>query len=148
MTRHQDASGKAAVCSTTLPSPLSKHATGTPTTVSACPLSTAFTRMAPLPMMLPVSVVRPDARRLQDFIATNQKTFVLLVHHAQSLMAPSLIQDRAGVATLVAQQVQDCTATKQNNTVILAHHAQSLTAPLLIQDHAVVATSDATMPWV
>ena len=122
--------------------------TTTPSTASVCPLPTASTRMAPPPTTLPVSVVRPDARRLQDFIATNQKTFVTLVHCAQLLTAPSSTQDHADVATLVARQVQDYTATKQNISVILIHHAQSLTAPSLIQDRADVVISDATMPQV
>ena len=71
-------------------------------TASACPLPIASTQMAPLPTMLPASVVIPDARRLQDFIATNQKAFVTLAHHAQSLTAPLLIWDRADVVTLDA----------------------------------------------
>ena len=149
-TPHQDATGDTVIYITTLPSPLRKHASGAAliTTVSACPLPIASTQMAPLPTMLPASVVIPDARRLQDFIATNQKIYVTLAHHAQSLTALLLIWDRVDVGPLDAQQVQDCTATNQKAFVTLAHHAHSLTALLLIWDRADVATLDVTMRWV
>ena len=101
--------------------------------------------------MLPVSVVViPDARQVQDFIATSQKISVTLGHRVQSLTALSSTQDRVNVATLVVLRVQDCTATKQKISVTLIHHAQSLTALslILIQDRVDVVISDATMPQV
>ena len=97
--------------------------------------------MAASPMTLPASAEILDARRLQDFIATNQKAFVTLAHHAQSLTALPLIQNRVDVGALDAQQVQDCTATKQKAFVTLDHRAQSRTAPSPIQNHANVELS-------
>ena len=99
-------------------------------------------------MTLPASAEILDARRLQDFIATNQKAFVTLAHHAQSLTALPLIQNRVDVGALAAQQVQDFIATNQKAFVTLAHHAQSLTALLLIWDRVDVVTLGATMRWV
>ena len=109
--------------------------------------------MAPLPMMLPVSVVRPDARHLQDFIATINKVFVPL----QSFQFAALKMDlestllSASVVESIAQHPVGCTAMLKPVNVAQQHlqiFVQSVMVQLSILELASAGKLIATMPWV
>ena len=109
--------------------------------------------MAPLPMMLPVSVVRPDARHLQDFIATINKVSVPL----QSFQFAALKMDlestllSASVVESIAQHPVGCTAMLKPVNVA-EQRFQIFVQFAMVQPSILDLVSaeklNATLPWV
>ena len=91
----------------------------------------------------PVSVEILYAQQAQVSVATHQRMFAALHHHAQSQMVPSAIQKPVSVEMLYAQQVQVFIATNHKICALLDHRALSQMALPSIPDHVDVETLNA-----
>ena len=97
------------------------HRVPPPTPASASPHPTAPTRTVPHPTTRRASVGLLDVLQVQDYIATSQKTNVVLSHHALKPMALLQTTQHVNVVLHHALQIQGYTVLLLKTAVHIRH---------------------------